>query len=476
MTIVRVVAAAALVPLVLACGSELPPRGQIVLHVTTDAPLPSSDGVAAAAAAEPLFDTVRFDVHAADGSVCADCTRIHPLDMQSVAAGEVSMGIVPGASPSSGRVRLRMYLRAVELAPEPSWYGTVDVWAAVPPIVEDEVQDYTVILPTDAVGKTVGSIDTPVEPIEGWPEPALPGSWAAARRVHCASPPGPDEACVPGGAFWMGHPVGVPEEYVGDRSDLRRIVVLSPFYVDATEVTVASFRAAALAGAEDPVRWNEMVPDKPPVLDDPFWDPYCTFTDAPSERDGLPVVCVTKPRAAAYCAAHSRELPSEAQLEYLESGLRGRAYPWGDDAPSCDDAVWGRWWPDNAAGVGVCREQWMLPAPSSAGTAARDSLLLGTVTVVDLAGNVAEWARDLWNRQDEPCWGGGVRHDPVCTSPSAADGLMHMFRGFSWSRSFNHAARRYPAYGSLNLPPGPDRVVAPFIGFRCARAAAPAPD
>jgi formylglycine-generating enzyme required for sulfatase activity len=256
----------------------------------------------------------------------------------------------------------------------------------------------------------------------------------------------------------MGNPLAIDATFRGE-SNRVRLVTLAPFYLDATETTVKSFRPAANSN---------------PFIG--FWTgstagtslgDWCTLTPAPSKFEGYPVNCVPWDAARNYCVALGKDLPTEAQFEYASSGLESRLYVWGTDPPTCSDAVWGRE-SNGILAIGTpCPGPDPHGGPAPVGSGQRDRLDLSGGTVVDLGGNVVEWALDDWNRQVEPCWSKlGVYSDPVCTHPSPADGLLHSFRGGTWlgAASTVEASARGKAA---------TEGVSPEVGFRCARRAAP---
>jgi hypothetical protein len=114
------------------------------------------------------------------------------------------------------------------------------------------------------------------------------------------------------------------------------------------------------------------------------------------------------------------------------------------------------------------------------GRGAKDRLELAGGTVVDVAGNVAEHTRDVWNLLDgDPCWAPGVLENPVCTMPtrsSLASGV-HTVVGGSWAASaaMTAAATRVPGL-DFELVRRDRRLrdqLAPVlagVGFRCARS------
>jgi formylglycine-generating enzyme required for sulfatase activity len=245
------------------------------------------------------------------------------------------------------------------------------------------------------------------------------GSWPGAAVVPCKGTAAANEVCVPGGAFWMGDPI-LKNLAVGEDSDEEHLVVISPFFVDLHEVTVADARSSVTM----PERWNG-------TLDPSLFETWCTYTDGPSPADpgdthaALAANCMTYGDAFLYCQRRGGTLPSEAQYEFVASG-RGaeHAFPWGDDSPSCTDAVWGQ------GGLGaeflyfesVCRTDEIPVGSRKPGTGARDRVPLVDATtgeireVVDLAGNLDEWTRDVWAVASDPFWSApGVRKDPIYT-------------------------------------------------------------
>jgi formylglycine-generating enzyme required for sulfatase activity len=170
--------------------------------------------------------------------------------------------------------------------------------------------------------------------------------------------------------------------------------------------------------------------------------------------------------ARAVCAAVGAQLPSEAQLEYVESGLGRHAFVWGDDLPTCEDAVFGRTgYGQFASDTAPCKPDVPPGGTRDVGSGARDRLVLETGTLLDLAGNVGEFARDDWNRHDEPCWTApGVYRDPVCSGKSAIDGASHATRGGDWVVTRGQLTRISRASASPSL-------LSPELGFRCSRPA-----
>jgi formylglycine-generating enzyme required for sulfatase activity len=274
---------------------------------------------------------------------------------------------------------------------------------------------------------------------------------------------GAGEVCIPGGAFWMGN-AKVIGGGIGDAADELRLVVLAPFFLDAAEVTLARVRAA---GAMPSYAWSG-------ASSGSAFQDYCTYTAQPMGTEDVPVNCMGWSKARAFCQSGGGDLPTEAQFEFVASAFSGRLYAWGEDDPTCTDAVLGRaGWGLLAAFLSPCKPEAPPGGPLPVGTDAmpprRDLLELPTGTVYDLVGNMCEFARDVWNRQDEPCWSTpGVYTDPLCAKPSPADGPSHVYRGGCWDIT----ARLATSASREGLP---DNATSGLIGlgFRCARSAAP---
>jgi len=246
---------------------------------------------------------------------------------------------------------------------------------------------------------------------------------------------------------------------VGDFEPEQRLVVVTPFFLDATEVTVGRYTPTAM-GVITP--WSG-------DLNGDAQADFCTWNSA-RDRADLPTNCVSWAAARAHCQAHGADLPTEAQFEYAQSGLRSSDYVWGNASPECDDAVWGR----GRGGLGfpngarACRDSDDIGGVAPPGTGARDRLQPSTGgEVVDLAGNVAEWTFDVYQPSDNECWPEGIVHDPVCHT-TGQTATYYSIRGGSWAGfSANLRAALRSARSAISADPA--------VGFRCARADDPTP-
>lgn len=435
--------ACALMVILWGCSSAAPPpEGQLLVYVTTDAPLPPAPGKPESDVV-PLFDRAELSVIEPGASApCTDCRRVLALDAEAVDAGRVSFGLVAPPGRAGYRLRARLFRSATTISAEPRPASTIEAVAELPAVVAGEVTRLTLVLRTDDVAKP----ELPVALVPGKPPRSQVGSYPGARRTPCPSAPPPGMACVPGGAFWMGDPSLDTTDGAEYDGRLERIVVLSPFFVDTTEVTVSAFRASGLATPLSPGGPS----NNPHVADADFFD--CRYTDAPGANEDYAVNCLSWQKAEAYCESLGKTLPTEAQLEYLESRLGRAPFVWGTDAPTCADAVFDR---DASGG---CKPF----GPAPIGSGARDRLDLDGVEVLDVTGGVTEWARDQWNRETEGCWGTGVFFDPFCDTPSALDPAARVMRGGGWYASI------WLLRASLRARTVDEQfAVAGEIGFRC---------
>ncbi len=267
--------------------------------------------------------------------------------------------------------------------------------------------------------------------------------------------------CVPRGIFMLG-------SIEGQGLDLsaapERVAVMPRFWIDRYEVTVSDFRAR---GVRDPRFEN---PDSRPLTVSPETndeDRFCPYSENAGERENFGMACISWYTARAYCKHRGGDLPTEAQWEYaaVASGTSGDAgrfvehrFPWGDEAPSCNDAVFAR-------GVDVrretidCVEFGAGPAAVDAGASDRTPGL----GIVGMGGGLNEWVLDADEPYDGACWQNAPLVSPRCDSP---DSLRRVVRGGAWDAPsdfmrIGYRAARIPGVGATTT------------GFRCAYDEAP---
>jgi formylglycine-generating enzyme required for sulfatase activity len=454
--------------------SDLPPLGHVVLYLDTDAPVPTAAGkVRDPNAPAPLFDRVRVEIlKPGEDQPCATCAREFDLDEDLLRAG-ASFTVLGG---SGLRARVRLYRAASVVDGTIPPRTAVDVWLALPTPPAEGAAEAQVVLATDDVGKTKGTPDAPLAATSGRPAKSAVGTWAQAQRIACNRDAKPGEVCIPGGAYWMGNPHvrDAPET----AADLQRLVVLDPFFMDDHEVTVGEFRTI-VPGTEHAIPWSGSNTGK-------AYEDYCRWTDARGPFEAYPVNCTSYKYSRAYCQAKGGDLPTEAQFEYVAGALESRLYPWGEDEPSCDDAIFAR------AGVGVlvlspslCHAKagadpgGQLPLDTNAGADAlrtagrlRARLDLPTGSLWDIAGNLSEYMLDAFATEADTCWADRkIYVNPKCDTPTpnlvpdpTAD--VRSVRSGTWSgeqRGLRAAAR-----DGQRVDNGRNHE---FIGFRCVRPA-----
>lgn len=472
--------------LLVACGGEssptLPAPGHHVVTIDTDAIVPPDPMLPVDPAAPvPLFDRLELSVLREGEDVPSP---MNVRDFQIDAARFLPAGAtftVQGAPGERIRVRARLSRVASTFGGVPRPESTIEVVAGLPETPEEGGLATTLLLRTEDVGVAQGTVDAPLAVDDG-PESLVRAgtlassqvrSWPKAERVPCQGQPKPGEACIDGGAYWMGNPLVKGDDFV--ESDRQRLVVLSPYFLDVREVRVGELRSWL---ATQPKELSDgVVRRSADVTRDDY---FCTYTDTPDpEGDLRPANCVGWDVASAYCQAQGGALPTEAQFEYASSELRSALFVWGaDEAPLCEAAVWGRSGLAGSVianlGASDCQEttgkNGAQPLPDDdAGrglTRLTDRIAIGGVEVFDLAGNLQEWVLDRYNLQTEPCWkldATNVFFDPVCTTPGQVGGRS--VRGGSWlqDREFLRAAYR------ANRAEGDGGSFA--VGFRCARPA-----
>ena len=270
----------------------------------------------------------------------------------------------------------------------------------------------------------VGCDDPPIDP------PITP----PVTEPQTAVPEG--MVLIPAGTFEMGS-----EDAEGD--DVERpvhTVHLDAFYMDTHEVTNAKFKAFVNA---NPAWQKDNIEDR--FHDGDYLDDW-TGTNYPSGRAEHPVVWVSWYAAMAYAEWAGKRLPTEAEWEYAaRGGLSGKKYPWGDDEPTAADANYG----DDTTPVGRYADN--------------------GYGLYDMAGNVAEWCLDAYDRgfyatsddSRNPIAGGEV--DNFTTIPT---GSWRVTRGGSWGYG---ATRLRVAKRTTSTP----RSTYNLVGFRCARSVTP---
>ena len=238
-------------------------------------------------------------------------------------------------------------------------------------------------------------------------------------------------------------------------------VTVSPFRIDAYEVTVARFRRYVAAGMpappanavmfprrgvlgpEGPGAWPVVAPYVAgmPLPNGMTADAFCNWAPTPTSWESDPINCVDWNTAMAFCVWDGGRLPTEAEWEFAaryrpvrdDTGnelRRGRRYPWGDREPTCDDANFNR--------CDTAYPRTTRPVGAGANNIGRQPSWLG---IYDLAGNLAEFTADHAESYAGDCWtptGSGrfSMSDPLCVTPPPRPGDMQ--RLMPSTRGGNH--------------------------------------
>ncbi|MCP4519582.1 MAG: SUMF1/EgtB/PvdO family nonheme iron enzyme, partial [Delftia sp.] len=250
-----------------------------------------------------------------------------------------------------------------------------------------------------------GALDTP-DPVSPEPRRAAPVIQTPVQRETQPTKIArqafePEMILIPAGEFLMGSdPKKDKQAY--DSEQPQHTLHLPDFYLAKTPVTNAQYAAFVQAAGHDrPQHWKDGRP--------------------PGGKENHPVVNVSWNDAIAYCRWLSEAtgqpyaLPSEAEWEKGARGSDGRIYPWGDqwDAKLCNSREGGK--KDTTPG----------------GIYSQGASPYG---LLDMAGNVWEWTRSLW--QDYPYQADDGREDLTVSS-------YRVLRGGAWGDAAYDARSAY---------------------------------
>lgn len=428
------------------CAEEQPAEeGHLLVVIDTDAPLPSSVGEGP----PPVFDTVKIEIVDGDGNAaCEACVREMPITREDIAHG-ATFTVVRATADAPVLVHARLFRSAFgDAALNPAI--VVERWLRLPVAPAEGERTVRLTLPTDRVGNPMGSRDEPTEPDpEGAFLDVLAAQPATAR-------PRPGEVCVPGGYFWLGDPRVLPADTPADATP--KLVALKSFCVDVHEATVAEVRASGKG--DGAAAWSGSSSPEVPAS-------FCAYTPAPGAHEDLPVACIFWDTAREICQKRGGDLPTVAQLEYLASNFGRSTFLWGDEPPSCEEAVAGR-----AVGVlqgdGTCTTdptRAFLPFSAEALASTRDVLDVDGASVFGLASNLAEWTRDGVTSPTAACrgTGSGILHDPECPFDASDSVVIH-----------GGASSMPLAETAASIRAGVHRTATRLdVGFRCVRSNLP---
>ena len=229
---------------------------------------------------------------------------------------------------------------------------------------------------------------------------------------------------VSAGSFIRGAATGTSDE----KPQLR--IHLDSFWIDRVEVSVAHYRRCVDKGkCRAPAKGTR-----------------CNFHRP--NRGRHPVNCVSWYDARDYCAWSGKRLPTEAEWEKAARGTDSRRFPWGSNRPTCELAVF-----KAPYGVGIgCGVGRTWPV---------GSLIAGESPygALDMAGNVAEWVFDCYDRR--------AYRKVKGKNPSfrrSCRGKRHIVRG----GAFDKVAGKLRSAYRFTMVDGTSRRA--FAGFRCAKS------
>lgn len=216
-----------------------------------------------------------------------------------------------------------------------------------------------------------------------------------------------------------------------DEAPLRTIT-LSAYWLDRTEVTMEAYARCAATARCRPL---------------PLSGRAERFA-----KPGYPASLVTWEEAREYCSFRGARLPTEAEFERAARGPVGRTYPWGNlyhsHAANHGRLAWDA--TDGSDGAVELAQVGSFPSGRT------------PEGFLDLAGNVGEWVADRY----APEYVAGDVVDPQGPSAAVASPARVVRGG-----GYESAAPWLRGAARAAVEPTTRR---PWIGFRCARSAAPA--
>jgi formylglycine-generating enzyme required for sulfatase activity len=251
----------------------------------------------------------------------------------------------------------------------------------------------------------------------GVPDPSGGGGCPAPLVLSSHGCDAPDvRVLVPAAGIAVG-----PSDWEAEGRVRPRSIRVGAFHIDAFEVTVGRWNAAAFARTDGPTAGG-VVGTRP--------------DDAARAASGM-----TRAEAAAFCDAQGGRLPTEDEwIAAAASAINPpRRYPWGDTGAVCRRAAWG-------LVHGPCATSDLDQGPDAVGAHPDGDSPLG---LHDLAGNVAEWVAPERERKRER-----ERDD------AAAD--LGVAKGGCWRDALASDLR---IWSRRELPPDARDAC---VGFRCA--------
>lgn len=273
----------------------------------------------------------------------------------------------------------------------------------------------------------------PVEsPPPAAPEPPPVVAPDGTKGVPCGEAPA-RMSCIPAGPFIRGRDDG---ERTNEKP--AATVWLQTFYMDQYEVTYAEYKAC---------QKEKRCPKSGP-----------RYTDF--DHPNMPIQGVSWYDALAYCEAHGKTLPTEAQWEKAARGPDGEIYPWGSEPADCERAII-----QDASGRS-CGLKKAISKPETGRPWDVGSRPVGRYELYDMVGNSWEWVYDWYSRSYEACGEACEGVDPrgPCNGEEPCPGhAQKIVRGGSW---YWDETRATGTYRRAHFPSNAPHFH--HFGFRCA--------
>ncbi len=248
------------------------------------------------------------------------------------------------------------------------------------------------------------------------------GCFSASARGGGANHAPKGMVLIPAGSFWMGCNPAKAKLCESNEKPGHEVSV-PDFFIDKREVSVADYARCMKAGK----------------CRRPADGLFCNRNS--KEKQEHPVNCVSWHKAQDYCKFVGKRLPTEAEWEKAARGVDRHLYPWGDDEPRCDKAVF-----DN--GKTGCGRKGTWPIGSK-------PLGASPYNVLSMAGNVSEWVEDPFHRNYQ----GAPKDGSSWEKPQM---LNRITRG----GSLGHPGIKMRIARRQETPPD---IQMGFVGFRCAK-------
>ncbi len=322
------------------------------------------------------------------------------------------------------------------------------------------------------LANAVACVDTerqlvaPIAPVLD-PDLSMPashvGEFEKPYRTPCPTPRAPrsrngiplhdDQVCIEGGAFILGGTSNVSGGVADDYPE--RLAVVPSFLMDKYEFTVGRMRQAIDDGYVGDSRWY--------INDGPANDPSlgegvpaaCTASTSPLGREEMPLNCVVRGAAEGLCRFEGGELAREVQWEWVSwAGGSSKNVSLLDSSgvPECRSVAVGR-----GATLGTCTQisGYGVPRVTFGETEPNGDVEAG---VVGLWGDVAEWTRDAWASMNGSCWRSASFARAGCPISGTTD--RGSIRGSDWRQTLD-------VFGFEWRTGATQTSIGTGVGFRC---------